>query len=68
MTKVICRKSRTCLQECGAKFPHDIRDCEPCPFDKHVKCIEAVIKTALVYEGEEIELTPGPHDKKAAVE
>ncbi len=42
MKKVVCRKAKTCLQHCGAKEPHDISNCEPCPFDKHVKCVEAV--------------------------
>lgn len=60
--KVICKLHRECpsaeeiiesLQaakakmDCGARRPHDPRDCEPCPFRKEAKCIDAIEDTDL---------------------
>ena len=56
--RVMCRKAKTCVVEgCGAKVPHDDRDCEPCPFDKSTDCVK--VRTLLHYQGEEHELEAG---------
>ncbi len=52
MKKVICKKAKTCLQECGAKKPHDKWTCEPCPFDKHVGCVDVAEEKILFEDGQ----------------
>ena len=54
--KVVCSKANICPEMCGAKKPHQQDDCEPCPFNANVECVE--VKTVFVFKGEEIELKP----------
>lgn len=42
--KVICKKWKTCVRDCGAQKPHEDSCCEPCPWDDHVECIEVACR------------------------
>ncbi len=48
--KVICIKAKTCSRYCGAKFPHDNRDCEPCPLDGRNFCRECKEEHPIIKE------------------
>jgi len=54
--KVMCEKALVCTHDfmCGGQKPHDSNSCEPCPFDKNVKCV--AVKTVLEFADEEHEL------------